>query len=519
MDHTLFKVNALQAAGIEYVPVPRDHIDRLEMEMMLGFMQKDMILNSIDTNFQVAGAEEFWKLIDSLINQNVELHAEHVAAAKAKDLQNYNFLYDIAPDLNKIIQDAIPDIESFTKQFYDAGKAQGFSDLDVKAFTGVSDTNALFHLTNYNYDLIRNVNEDIVRGVRQRVWQGVARGRSNKEIERQIKKLPLEPISAGNRMLSPAERSKLIAHTESTRGRHQGIYMSYKQYNVSHYDLVNTPWKRLCNKCRARAKDNPYKIDDLTGWPPIHVLCHCGVNATSDPSETPEDPNEYLNFVTKEIEPVNKDLILNTSDFKTSKSVGSSKAENAADKYLKNNFDEKNEIFCVTNSKGKIIKEIKGNGREIPGTNAYKLRGYKGDGGVVAAHTHPPEPLTSKKVTIPTFSHDDVANQIKSQFPQLRVLDEFGYVHVMEITPDAVIKYGRMSGSELESLENDIFTKFSTKLNNWNKDIKEQIPKDLNEDQFYMEYKDRIGKDSWKIWDELASELGLKYKRLDKYVK
>jgi hypothetical protein len=310
MDHTLFKVNALQAAGIEYVPVPRDHIDRLEIEMMLGFMQKDLILNSIDTNFQVAGAEEFWKLIDSLINQNVELHAEHVAAAKAKDLQNYNFLYDIAPDLNKIIQDAIPDIEAFTKQFYDVGKAQGFSDLDVKAFTGASDTNALFSLTNYNYDLIRNVNDDIVRGVRQRVWQGVMRGRSNKEIERQIKKLPLEPIPAGNRMLSPVERSKLIAHTESSRGRHQGIYMSYKQYDVSHYDLVNTPWKKLCQLCKSLAAKNPYKIDDLTGWPPIHPLCHCGTSAAEDPSGVASDPVSFMDFVSGESVKVNSDLIL-----------------------------------------------------------------------------------------------------------------------------------------------------------------------------------------------------------------
>ena len=319
MNHTLFKVNALQAAGIEYVPVPRDHIDRLEMEMMLGFMQKDIILNSIDTNFQIAGAEEFWKLIDSLINQNVELNAEHVAAAKAKDLQNYNFLYDIAPDLNKIIQDAVPDIEAFTKQFYDTGKAQGFSDLDVKSFTGASDTNALFHLTNYNYDLIRNVNEDIVRGVRQRVWQGVARGRSNKEIERQIRKLPLQPIPAGNRMLSPAQRSKLIAHTESSRGRHQGVYMSYKQYDVNAYNLENTPWKRLCKNCKSLAAENPYKIDDLTAWPPIHPLCHCGTSAASDPADNGVDPGEFRSFVTGEVEKVNPNLVLSTSNSKISK--------------------------------------------------------------------------------------------------------------------------------------------------------------------------------------------------------
>jgi hypothetical protein len=309
MNPTLFKVNALQAAGIDYVPVPRDHIDKLETQMMLGFIQKDLILNSIDTNFQVEGASEFWKLIDSLIEQNVTLNSEHVKAATLKDLQNYNYLYDIAPDLNQIIQDAVPDIESFTQQFYDAGKASGFDELAVKSFTGAADTNALFNLTNYNYDLIRNVNDDIVRGVRQEIWQGVARDRSPVEISKRINKLPLQPIQAGNRMLSPAERSKLIAHTESSRGRHQGVYMSYKQYDVSHYDLVNTPWKKLCNICRSLARKNPYKLDDLTAWPPIHPLCHCGTSASSEPSDKASDPKEYMDFVTGESIKVNSNLV------------------------------------------------------------------------------------------------------------------------------------------------------------------------------------------------------------------
>jgi hypothetical protein len=46
-----------------------------------------------------------------------------------------------------------------------------------------------------------------------------------------------------------------------------------------------------------------------------------------------------------------------------------------------------------------------------------------------------------------------------------------------------------------------------------------QIPREDNRDIYNKEYKKKVGEYSWEIWDELASEFGLKYKRLDKYVK
>lgn len=267
-------------------------------------------IKNVDTNFVVEGAESFWKLIDSLLNQQITINKEHILEASKVSELKLDYLRQIYPDVEDIIQETVPDIETYTKKFYSAGKEAGITNLGVKAFTGASDTNALFHLTNYNYELIRQLTDDLASGVRQEVWQGVARDRGLKEIAKRIEKVQdLVPLRRGKRVWSIADRAKLIAHTESSRARHQGLYMTFKQYDVAYYDLVNTPWKRLCADCKALAENNPYPIDDLTAWAPIHVKCHCGNIAAADPAEKASDPDEFMNMVTGEMEPVSKDLV------------------------------------------------------------------------------------------------------------------------------------------------------------------------------------------------------------------
>ncbi len=274
----------------------------------LSFNQ--VAVKEVGSDFQIAGAKEFWKLIDSLLDEHVTITKEHVLTASKNTDLNLEYLRRIYPEIDNIIQEAVPDIRTYTEKFYNAGKSAGFTDMGVTAFTGAADTNAMFHLTNYNFELIRKLTDDLAAGVRREVWQGVARDRGLKEIARRIEKVPdLVPLQRGGRVWTIKERAMLQAHTESTRARHQGLYMSFKQYDVTHYELVNTPWERLCKLCKARAAKNPYEIDDLTGWAPIHVRCYCSNIAAADPAEKPSDPDEFLNMVTGELESVNKNLV------------------------------------------------------------------------------------------------------------------------------------------------------------------------------------------------------------------
>nr|WP_319372462.1 hypothetical protein [uncultured Methanobacterium sp.] len=270
----------------------------------------NVAIKEVSTDFQIAGAEEFWKLIDSLLDEQVTITQEHVLAASKNTDLNFEYLRQIYPDIDSIIQESVPDIRTYTEKFYSAGKTAGFSDMGVKAFTGAADTNAMFHLTNYNFELIRKLTDDLAAGVRQEVWQGVARDRGLKEIAKRIEKVPdLVPLQRGNRVWTIKERAKLQAHTESTRARHQGIYMSFKEYGVTKQDLINTPWERLCKLCKARAAKNPWNIEDPKGWSPIHVTCYCSNIAAEDPAEKASDPDEFLNMVTGEMQPINKALV------------------------------------------------------------------------------------------------------------------------------------------------------------------------------------------------------------------
>lgn len=69
------------------------------------------------------------------------------------------------------------------------------------------DMRALAWIRNYNLNLIRNVTDDMKASIRSRVSTAITQGRHVREIARDIRKLPLEPIPAGRRIISVAERA------------------------------------------------------------------------------------------------------------------------------------------------------------------------------------------------------------------------------------------------------------------------------------------------------------------------
>lgn len=308
---TLIKVDALTQAGIDYVPVPNGRVDEITQRMLNNIILEDLILNSVEeggisSSFSVTGAEEFWKLIDELLNQHIVITSDLIKEADKIELQRLDFLRESYKQVEDMIWDSAPDVNKFTQQFYEIGKQNGFDNMKVASFTGAADTNALYHLSNYNFDLIKNMNMDLRMEIRQRVWQGVARDQSPAQIARRIEKLPIEPIRAGKRTLKPADRAKMIAHTESVRARAQGQLISMKQYGIEYKEIITKPG--ACPICKGIRNDNPYPIDDDTN-PPFHPLCRCGMIAASAPLSNPSDPSSYPDLVSGEMVKVNPDLV------------------------------------------------------------------------------------------------------------------------------------------------------------------------------------------------------------------
>lgn len=312
----LISVNALTEAGINYVPVPEGRVDEITTRMLNNLITEDLILNStnldeikgVSNQFSVDGAEEFWKLIDNLLDQHIILTADLIREANLIELGRLDYLRDSYKQFDDLIYNASPDINKYTQRFYDIGKQDAAGKMKVSAFMGTVDTNALYHLSNYNFDLIKNMNMDLRMEVRQRVWQGVARDQSPSQIARRIEKLPLEPVKAGKRMITPKARAKMIAHTESVRARTQGQLISFKQYGIRFKEIVTKPG--ACPICKAIRADNPYPIDDDTN-PPFHPFCRCGVIPVDDPLDKPENIKDYPDLVSGETVPVNPDLIFN----------------------------------------------------------------------------------------------------------------------------------------------------------------------------------------------------------------
>ena len=271
-------------------------------------------VKSISSDFAVEGAAEFWKLINSLLDQQVEISAKLVKDSNLEDMQRRDFIFKLDPELNDLIHDKTLFMDDYIKQFFTLGKEQGFTEMKVASFTGAADINALYYLTNYNFDLVRQLSDTLRTGIREEIWKGVAKDRSYKEIAKRLEKVPMQPLLTKNgRMISVEDRSKMVAHTESVRARNQGLINSFQEYAVDSVDVIGHKWKGgPCVKiCLPIINNGPYLITELPrGGPPFHTLCHCSLIAASTPAKKASDPEEFMNLVTGEVTGVNSKLVV-----------------------------------------------------------------------------------------------------------------------------------------------------------------------------------------------------------------
>lgn len=268
-----------------------------------------------DTNFKgLDKAEtEYKKLIDSLMNQEIEITAKHIEEAKAKDLTRIEYFYTVESDLNEAIYEKANDIEGYVKTFYDLGKKYGFNELEVEAFTGQADAQALFSLSNYNFGLIKNLNDDLREGIRQEIWKGVLENEGPIQIADMLRSLNIPDLKVSNRTISADIRANAIARTESMNAVNQGLYMSFAEYGIETVNVEVVDDDRLREEHAAIAEKNPWNLQDLIdeeGLPPFDVNCRCTLTAADEPNDKPEDPQSYFDTVTKEQVNLNEDLIL-----------------------------------------------------------------------------------------------------------------------------------------------------------------------------------------------------------------
>lgn len=259
------------------------------------------------TKKTLPGVDDYTKLIQGIWKDQTRTSVKYLDTLQQQLFEKANFMEEIQPQLDKILEKAAPTMEKHIEQFYAAGKTLGYDQMKVASFFGNSDRHALFTLKNYNFDLIRNASNDLINGIRREVWQGTARGDAVDVIAKEILRLPMEPLqTSSGRMISPQVRADMIARTESMRALNQGTLLSFQQYGV---EMVEVPpsgtegdWN--CD-CEDIVDGSPYPINEAPVLPD-HPNCTHTYSPVMEAVSGVMDPNEYVNLVLEE--PVSTEL-------------------------------------------------------------------------------------------------------------------------------------------------------------------------------------------------------------------
>lgn len=146
----------------------------------------------------------------------------------------------------------------------------------------------------YNFSLIKNIDDDLRHDIRQTIVNGILENKHNSYIARDLRELPIQPIPAGRRILTPNERAELIARTETMRAFNIGNMIEYIQSGVEMVDIVTAYDEKTCEECISIADEGPYPVDSAP-LPPYHPNCRCEPVPASPPgSEPSSDESESM---------------------------------------------------------------------------------------------------------------------------------------------------------------------------------------------------------------------------------
>ena len=271
----------------------------------------DQLIQSIDddddTKDWMPGEKDFYNaIVDTVTSQITSSIAFMDKSEEMKKLTEQNFkgmdeqinlLNDFNQALDGHLDDLVyksaPTFQDYMQKFYTAGKEEGFSEMDVKAYTSAIDSYAQFTISNYDFGLIQRVSDDLRMQIKTEIWKGSANGETLKQMAKRIEDTGIQPIKSGwtGKMLTVPQRSMLIARTESKRASNQGHLVAYGQYGVEKVDVVGDDDADTCDDCSEAMADGPYPINDIpeSAQLPLHPRCRHDYAAADEPLEEPQD--------------------------------------------------------------------------------------------------------------------------------------------------------------------------------------------------------------------------------------
>lgn len=177
--------------------------------------------------------------------------------------------------LDELIKYNASTSEEFIREFYRLGAEQGYDDIEQTLAYTIADQQALFHLFQYNFDLITNVNNKLKQEIKKVMIESLAAGEGYQTTMRRLMELPLEPIEG----FSVRTRAEMIARTEEARAHNTGTLQAYANYGIDKYEIVTSHDSLVCNYCLDLEDGNPYSIAGNMKLLPAHPNCRCYVVA------------------------------------------------------------------------------------------------------------------------------------------------------------------------------------------------------------------------------------------------
>ena len=171
---------------------------------------------------------------------------------------------------NDLIQYNASTSEEFIQEFYRIGAELGYKDIEQTLAYTEADAAALFHVKEYNFNLISNVNNELRNQIKETIFQSIAEGEGYMVTMRKLMKLPLEPINN----FSLRTRAEMIARTERARAVNTGTLQSYANYGVEKVDINTSHDKLVCDYCIGLEAGNPYSLSEAQRLLPAHPNCY-----------------------------------------------------------------------------------------------------------------------------------------------------------------------------------------------------------------------------------------------------
>lgn len=179
---------------------------------------------------------------------------------------------------NELTRSNAKSSQEYIEQIYQTGAKHGYNQISRLVGYTLADRETLYHLKKYNYNLIKSVNRDTIQNIRTLLTRAEAEGLHPFQTARLLRDSGLEGING----LSPLQRARMIARTESRRASTAGTIQAYTNYGIKEGIIITAGDENVCEDCLDLEANNPYPLTELSSLVPVHPQCRCVVGAVLD---------------------------------------------------------------------------------------------------------------------------------------------------------------------------------------------------------------------------------------------